>query len=261
LLAERSDFHVLRYEDFVDGNLQNIIQYLGGLNLNHQVKVSTEVSRVERRKRHGDWRHWFTPEDVAFFRPLLANAMNALGYSGDWELSGDPVIDSRYCSEYAARLSAERDAMTMVCWPSAPSSHAEPLKIGPEELLRLTHAVLTYGCVPGISITQTDPKLSATWVLGTAYEPPYLINWADGPIAGDAAFEFQLDAWVVDPVTRLCMNFGEGFSEQMSLIIAATRGYNLVLIRFHKPVESLLVQPVGLVRGFTFQNPQLRILS
>lgn len=258
LLASRSDFFLLRYEDFVDGNLQNLSRYLGGLDLDHRVTVDAEVSRVERRKKHGDWRHWFTPEDVAFFRPLLTPAMHALGYGDDWELCAVPTIDPRYCSEYAARLSAERNAITKTYWQDAPVSHAELPAFGPEELLRLTGAVLNWASVPGVSATPAGPERLAPWA---SSEPQYLIEWAGGPIAGDFGFEFHLDAGIVDPVTRLSLDFGEGFSEQMSLILPATRGPNLVLIRFHKPVTSLLVYPVGSVRGFSVRDPQLRILA
>jgi hypothetical protein len=260
LLASRSDFFILRYEEFVDGNLQNLRDYLGGVDLDHRVSVNAEVARVERRKKHGDWRHWFTPEDVAFFRPLLAPAMRALGYDDNWELSEVPVIDPRYCSEYAARLSAERTAITMTHWPPAPSSHAELPGFGPQELLGLTHAVLTYACAPGVSVRQANPEEMAKWAFGNPGEPQYLVNWSGGPISGKVAFEFHFDAGVVDPVMRLCMNFGEGFSEGISLILPATRGHNLVPIRFHKPVTSLLVYPIASIRGFTLRDPQLRLL-
>jgi hypothetical protein len=252
-LLAGSDFFVQRYEEFVEGRLKNLSVYLGGLDPDHRVKVHSDVARVERRKGYGDWRHWLTPDDVSFFRPMLAPAMLALGYEDDWELSETPTIDSRYCSEYAMRLNAGRCEQMLSQWPVGRQSHAEVLDIRPEVLLRLVHA-----STPRISVARIDPgEISQVRVPS---DPQFAIEWGGAPLTGDIAFQFCLDAEVPDPVTRLSMNFGEGFSEPMSLILPAMRGYNLLLIRFHQPVISLCLCPANFIPGFVFRDPRLYVL-
>jgi hypothetical protein len=254
LLASRSDFFVQRYEEFVEGKLENLSAYLGGLDLDHRVKVHADVARVERRKGYGDWRHWLTPEDVPFFRPMLAPALEALGYEDDWELAENPTIDSRYCSEYVTRLNAERGAQLFSHLPAAaPQSHAELRDIGPEMLLRLAQT-----SVRGVSVAPVDlGEVSDAGATDPRSDPQFVIAWDGKPLTGDVAFQFYLEAEVPDPITRLSMDFGEGFSERMSLILPVMRGHNLVLIRFHQPVVSLRLRPVHFVAGFVLRDVRL----
>ncbi len=256
LLASRSDFFIQRYEEFVEGRLQNLSAYLGGLVLNHRVRVHPDVARVERRKGHGDWRQWLTPEDVSFFRPMLAPAMKALGYEDDWELAKTPTIDSRYCSEYAMRLSAERGAQIASLWPPATQSQAELRDIGPEAILRLAHASARGASVAGVDLDE----LSEAGRTSPRSDPQFVILWDGEPLTGDVAFQFYLEAEVADPITRLDMDLGEGFSERMSLILPAMRGHNLVLIRFHQPVVSLRLRPVNFIPGFLLRDVRLHLL-
>ena len=252
LLASRSDFFIQRYEEFVEGKLENLSAYLGGLDLDHRVKVHADVARVERRKGYGDWRHWLTPEDVPFFRPMLAPALQALGYQDDWELAETPAIDSRYCSEYATRLNRERGAQILSLWPAgAPQSHAELRDIGPEVLLRLADA-----SAPRVARADLG-EASEAGATGPRSDPQFVIEWDGEPLTGDVAFQFYLEAEVPDPITRLFMDFGEGFSERMSLILPAMRGHNLVLIRFHQPVVSLRLRPVHFIPGFMLRDVRL----
>jgi hypothetical protein len=256
LLASRSDFFVQRYEEFVEGRLQDLSAYLGGLDLDHRVKLPPHVARVERHKGYGDWRHWFTPDDVSFFRPMLAPAMQALGYEDDWELAKTPMIDPRYCSEYAMRLCAERGAQILSHWPEAPQSYAELREFGPEALLRLVHAPAT-----GVSVAQVGlDELSEIAAASPRSNQQFVINWDGEPLTGDVAFQFYFEAEVADPLARLCMNFSEGFSERMSLILPAIRGNNLLLIRFNQPVLSLCIQPVNFIPGFLLRDLRLYLL-
>jgi hypothetical protein len=65
--------------------------------------VPAPHDHVTRSKRHGQWRHWFTPEDVASFRPLMEPYLRQYGYSTDWTLAPDPVIRPDEASEYVVR--------------------------------------------------------------------------------------------------------------------------------------------------------------
>ena len=64
-------FH-LKYEDLVDRRLGPLEQYLG-FPLAQSTRLNAQFQRVTRTKAYGDWRNWFLPEDVAFFRPRFAN--------------------------------------------------------------------------------------------------------------------------------------------------------------------------------------------
>jgi hypothetical protein len=60
---------------------------------------------VSRRKAYGDWRHWYTEEDVAFYKPVYLPYMELIGYDrDDWTLSSEPVIESEYASMYIKGL-------------------------------------------------------------------------------------------------------------------------------------------------------------
>ena len=74
-----------RYEDFVDGHLDGLSDYLGVRVTNHEAADDSWLSHITRSKGYGDWRHWFRDDDVEFFRPLLGGYMDHFEYS-DWEL-------------------------------------------------------------------------------------------------------------------------------------------------------------------------------
>jgi hypothetical protein len=97
------DFYRLRYEDFVRGRTRNVEQYLG-LALPVSVRVDPLLNRVERTRWFGDWQNWFTPSDVDFFRPVLADLMRTFGYEDDWTLSSNPVIQPIHASGYVRQL-------------------------------------------------------------------------------------------------------------------------------------------------------------
>ena len=94
---------VLRYEDFVRGERAALAEYLGCDSVEDTVQP-----RFPHRRRTADaqnWRRYFTPEDVAHFRPEYEPVLAAAGYS-DWTL--DPVdrLDPETGSAYVERLIA-----------------------------------------------------------------------------------------------------------------------------------------------------------
>ena len=68
-----------RYEDFVAGNVAELEAYLGA-KLPKTIEVGGKYLRVFRNGGAGAWKHWFTPEDVAYFDPLFADFYAAFGY-------------------------------------------------------------------------------------------------------------------------------------------------------------------------------------
>jgi len=96
------DCFLLRYEDFVDRQLFELQEYLG-FALTGSVRVPPIHDHVVRTKGYGNWRHWFTPEDVAYFKPVFEAYIERYDYSTDWSLHVHPVIRPEHCSAYVRR--------------------------------------------------------------------------------------------------------------------------------------------------------------
>ncbi len=95
--------HVMRYEDLVDGEFDQLSAYLG-LPV-EAAEVREAEHRVKRAGRHGDWREWFTPVDVNVFRPISSKWLRRHGYAHrDWSLSETPSIDPASTVDYVRRL-------------------------------------------------------------------------------------------------------------------------------------------------------------
>lgn len=106
--ARTNDFFLVHYEDFVDDEVGPLAEYLS-LPLNAtQSSTPAWLSHISRSKGHGAWRDWLTSEDVAFYRPIFKEAMEAMGYADDWDLNPSPSIDSATSSHYVADAIAKR---------------------------------------------------------------------------------------------------------------------------------------------------------
>ena len=95
------------YEDLVAGRYDTIEARLG-FPLTGRARVPDELSRVSRTNASGSWRHWFTPDDVAYFRPALEAALDRLGYGHDWTLAAPQRIPSEFASGYVRRIVKNR---------------------------------------------------------------------------------------------------------------------------------------------------------
>ena len=103
LRRESKGFHLLKYEDYVDGNFAAVNAYLG-FELSAGV-VASEESRVARSGSHGDWRLWFTPGDLSVFQPMTSIGLDMQGYdANDWDLTEIDAIDSATSVTYVRGL-------------------------------------------------------------------------------------------------------------------------------------------------------------
>ncbi len=96
--------YFLRYEDFMRGALAGLEAYLG-FSLTSRREVG-EFGRTKRSASWGNWREFFTAEDVAVLRPLLGDLLAEMGYA-DWELRPVGKLNSAHFSEYLLRLLRE----------------------------------------------------------------------------------------------------------------------------------------------------------
>jgi hypothetical protein len=104
----KEDWFIFQYEDMIDNKFERLNAYLG-FNVQEETKATNKEKKVIRKKSKGDWRHWFTPEDVELFRPVYTAYMDLIGYdSNDWQLSSRQVIEPEYASIYMKRLPRKR---------------------------------------------------------------------------------------------------------------------------------------------------------
>ena len=100
---DKSDWFIVKYEDVVENNLIELNKYLGFDALN-DASVPERFNRVVRSKKHGNWKNWFTKEDIEYFKPLHSGFLDYFDYDQDWELEENPVIDPKKGSAYMAKL-------------------------------------------------------------------------------------------------------------------------------------------------------------
>ncbi len=102
------DWCVFKYEDMVDNNFTQLNEYLG-LEIEAAANIDQSTMKVARKKSTGDWRHWYTEEDVELFRPAYTDYMDLVGYdSSDWRLHENQVIEPEYASLYLKNLPKRR---------------------------------------------------------------------------------------------------------------------------------------------------------
>jgi hypothetical protein len=101
-----SDWFLLTFEDMVAGKFEALNNYLGfEVQADATVPSASGKAKVIRKKSTGDWRHWFTAEDVEIFKPALTPYMELIGYDcDDWSSNPDPVIEPEYSSVYMQNL-------------------------------------------------------------------------------------------------------------------------------------------------------------
>lgn len=103
LRRQSDDFFVLKYEDYVDGEFAAVDHYLG-LTLAPGVVAKAE-SRVSRRGGHGDWRIWFTSQDLPVFQPMTSIGLAMQGYDpDDWAVRESDRIDTALSVDYVRAL-------------------------------------------------------------------------------------------------------------------------------------------------------------
>jgi hypothetical protein len=101
-----SEWYIFKYEDMIAKNYDALHEYLGfEIKDDARIPTTTKKTKVARKKATGDWRHWFTEEDVALFKPALVPYMQLIGYDcEDWNLSATPEINPQFASLYMQGL-------------------------------------------------------------------------------------------------------------------------------------------------------------
>lgn len=110
-----SKWFIFKYEDMILNNLDTLHEYLGfEIDGNAQIPSTTKKKKVARKKAMGDWRHWFTEEDVELFKPALMPYMELIGYDcNDWALESNPEIEPQFSSLYMEGLARQNTVNTL----------------------------------------------------------------------------------------------------------------------------------------------------
>jgi hypothetical protein len=101
-----SDWFLFTFEDMVANKFDALNNYLGfAVQADAGVPSTSGKAKVIRKKSTGDWRHWFTQEDIEVFKPAFTPYMELIGYDcNDWSPSANPVIEPEYSSVYMQNL-------------------------------------------------------------------------------------------------------------------------------------------------------------
>ncbi len=151
-VAAMPDGLLYKYEDFVSEDFSVLEEYLG-FPVTGKAEVPVKLQRVVRTKGCGDWRNWFTEEDVADYRKMLTPWLKKYGYDAeDWQLNAKPVIHSSHCSEYFMRLVKE---------------HRGKAKISSGGSAKKTLPIAIRGF-----IDQAKPRIVAGWAIGSETGKP-----------------------------------------------------------------------------------------
>jgi hypothetical protein len=110
-----SEWFIFKYEDMMEKNLDALHEYLGfEIKDDAEIPTTTKKSKVARKKTSGDWRHWFTEEDVKFYQPLYSPYMELIGYDcDDWTLSPEATIEPEFSSLYIQKLVRQNTVNTI----------------------------------------------------------------------------------------------------------------------------------------------------
>lgn len=105
-IIDNGNHFLFKYEDMVDGNLDDLNDYLG-IRIDSGANVDQTLNRVVRTKSYGNWRRWFTLEDIDYYQADINMILEKLGYDIDWTLSEDRSIAKEVASEYVIKISRE----------------------------------------------------------------------------------------------------------------------------------------------------------
>ena len=110
-----SDWYMFKYEDMIQGQYADLNQYLGfDVQDSAEVPKDTGKAKVVRKKASGDWRLWFTAEDVSLLEPVYRPYMEQMKYDcNDWTLDPQPVIEPAYSSQYMQKLAAQKSGHSL----------------------------------------------------------------------------------------------------------------------------------------------------
>ena len=95
---------IFSYENFILGDFSDLSDYLN-LTVNHTGELKVVRPEIKRNGKIGEWKNWFTPEDVDFFKPRMEKFMGRYCYPLDWNLPDDQQLNPITSIDYLKRYS------------------------------------------------------------------------------------------------------------------------------------------------------------
>jgi hypothetical protein len=95
-------FFLFRYEQLVSGDDRELAEYVG-THLPNQIEVMPQLRRVERSRKSGDWKHWMTEHDKAFFDEFYGRFYKIFGYEPEPLPSGQ-TLSAKESIEFVVRI-------------------------------------------------------------------------------------------------------------------------------------------------------------
>jgi len=93
---------LLRYENFMANQLQDLESYLG-FSLTQERDVGKKFDRTRRSAASNNWKTFFVASDLEQFKSLHADDMKSIGFD-DWELSPVESLNPEHGSIYLERI-------------------------------------------------------------------------------------------------------------------------------------------------------------
>lgn len=94
----------VRYEDLIDKRVEHLEKYLG-FSLNYAITEDDLIKRTKRSSSYGSWKSFFHEEDIEYFKPIMAEFMDQIGYN-DWSISSAKLPQKDVTSSYVERLAS-----------------------------------------------------------------------------------------------------------------------------------------------------------
>lgn len=100
----KNEWYIFKYEDLIKENFNELEAYLGFEIAKQEVELPDRFKRVARTKNYGNWRNWFTPEDVVFFKPIYQEILEYCNLDTDWQLNPSPTLAPEKGSLYMEKI-------------------------------------------------------------------------------------------------------------------------------------------------------------
>jgi hypothetical protein len=110
---------LVRYEDFLDGNLRRLEQHLGSSMLRTAKERPFRYTR--RTASLNNWKSFLLAEDIEFIRGRYGEIIEKMGYT-DWSLEPAPSLKPEHYSEYIENLLAMKFKPGWIRKPLRPKS-------------------------------------------------------------------------------------------------------------------------------------------
>jgi hypothetical protein len=100
------EWFIFKYEDMIEKNYDRLNDYLGfEIKVDAEIPLTTKKRKVARQKVYGEWRNWFTQEDVKLFKSAYFPNKKIIGYDcSDWTPNPNPIIEPEVSSLYIQNL-------------------------------------------------------------------------------------------------------------------------------------------------------------